>query len=266
MIKICDWTLALPLKLIFKDCLAQGIFPETWKRANIVPVRKRNSKNLKENYRPISLLPLFGKTFEKLIYYTVYEHLGSNDLLNPNQSGFRTGDSTINQLISIVHTISQAFDCNPTLEVKSLYLDISKAFDRVYHEGLIFKLCRCSVDGQLLSLIWNLLADRKQRTVLNSKTSDWGKISAGVPQGSILGPLFFLVYRKNPINRPAPDKRPLGISTQVKLLKLNKRPALFKRPLLISAHLKKLGAYSKTVARDWVLIRSFAFFQVLPLS
>ena len=75
-----------------------------------------------------------------------------------------------------------------------MYLDISKALDRVWHEGLIFKLRRCGISGQLLSLIQNFLADRKQRTVLNGKTSDWGKVSAGVPQGSILGPLFFLVY------------------------------------------------------------------------
>ena len=101
------------------------------------------------------------------------------------------------QLLSIVHTISKALDCNSTLDVRSVYLEISKAFDRVWHEGLIFKLRRCGVSGQLLSLIQNFLADRKQRTVLNGKTSDWGKVSAGVPQGSILGPLFFLVYINN---------------------------------------------------------------------
>ena len=71
MIKICDWTLVLPLKLIFKDCLDHGIFPETWKRTNVVAVHKKNIKNLKENYRPISLQTLFGKIFEKLIYDTV---------------------------------------------------------------------------------------------------------------------------------------------------------------------------------------------------
>ena len=149
---------------------------------------------MKENCRPISLQTLFEKIFEKLIYDTVDGHLDTNDLLNPNQSRFRLDDSTINQLISIVHTIPEAFDCNPTLEVRSVYLDISKAFDRLWHEGLIFKLRQYGVTGQLLSLICNFLADRKQRTVLNGKASDWGKISAGVPQGSILGPLSFLVY------------------------------------------------------------------------
>ena len=170
-----------------------------YKRSNfsssvVVPVHKKNEKNLKGNYRPISLLPIFGKIFEKLIYDSLYSHLVSHELLNPNQSGFRPGDSTVNQLLSITHTIFKAFDCNPPLDVRTVYLDISKAFDRVWHDGLIYKLKRCGVSGQLLLLIQSFLKDRKQRTVLNGQSSNWGDISAGVPQGSILGPLFFLVY------------------------------------------------------------------------
>ena len=88
----------------------------------------------------------------------------------------------------------QSICCNPPLDVPSVYLDISKAFDRVWHDGLIYKLKRCGVSGLFLSLIINFLKDRKQRTVLNGQCSDSGDISAGVPQGFILGPLFFLVY------------------------------------------------------------------------
>ena len=194
MIKLSDVALVTPLKIIFTNCLRRGVFPEIWKCANVVPVHKKNEKNIKSNYRPISLLPIFGKVLEKLIYDSLYSHLVSCDLLNPNQSGFRPGDSTVNQLISIMHTIFRAFDCNPPLDVRSVYLDISKAFDRVWHDGLIFKLKRCGVAGQLLSLIESFLNDRKQRTVLNGRCSNWGDILAGVPQGSILGPLFFLVY------------------------------------------------------------------------
>ena len=194
MIKLCDDALLLPLKLIFQNCLSQGIFPEMWKNANVVPVHKKNHKNLKQNYRPISLLPIFGKILEKLVFDTLYRHLEVNSLLNPNQSGFRPGDSTVNQLLSIVNSIFQAFDCNPTLDVRSVYLDISKAFDRVWHEGLVYKLRRCGVSGKLLLLMRSFLSNRKQRTVLNGKTSGWGAIEAGVPQGSILGPLFFLIY------------------------------------------------------------------------
>ena len=194
MIKLSDASLVTPLKIIFTNCLRHGIFPDIWKCANVVPVHKKNEKNLKNNYRPISLLPIFGKMLKKLVYDSLYSHLVSFDLLNPNQSGFRSGDSTINQLIAITHTIFQAFDCSPPLDVRSVYLDISKAFDRVWHDGLIHKQKRCGVSGQLLSLIKSFLKDRKQRTVLNGHCSHWGEILAGVPQGSILGPFFFLLY------------------------------------------------------------------------
>ena len=194
MIKLCDEVLLLPLKLIFENCLSQGIFPEMWKKANVVSIHKKNLENLKQNCRPISLLPIFGKILEKLIFNTLYQHLAVNNVLNPNQSGFRPGDSTINQLLSIVNSIFQAFDCNPTLEVRSAYLDISKAFDRVWHKVLLYKFRRCGISGNLLAIIQSFLANRKQRTVLNGKTSQWGAIEAGVPQGSILGPLFFLIY------------------------------------------------------------------------
>ena len=105
-------------------------------------IRNKNGKNVKSNYRPISLLPIFGKILEKFMYDSIYSHLVSCELLNPNQSGFRPGDSMINQLISITHSIFQAFDCNPPLDVRSAYLDISKAFDRVWHDGLMCKLKR----------------------------------------------------------------------------------------------------------------------------
>ena len=194
MIQICDDALLLPLKLIFENCLRHGIFPEMWKKGNVVPVHKKNLKSLKQCYRPISLLPIFGKILEKLMFNAVYQHLDANNVLDPNQSGFHPCDSTINQLLTIVHSIFQAFDCNPTLEVRSVDLDISKAFDRVWHEGLIYTLRRCGISGKLLTLIESFLVNREQRTVLNGKTSQWGAIEAGVPQGSILGPLFFLIY------------------------------------------------------------------------
>ena len=97
MIKMCDHAIVPPLRMIFETCLAKGIFPQVWRQANVVPVHKKGSKNLKKNYRPISLLPLFGKMLEKLIFDTLCEHLNMHGLLDPNQSGFRPGDSTFNQ-------------------------------------------------------------------------------------------------------------------------------------------------------------------------
>ena len=124
----------------------------------------------------------------------MFDCLYANLNVNNNQPGFRPGDSTINQLLSIVHTIFTAFDCNPTLDVRSVFLDISKAFDRVWHEGLIYKVQCYDIDDDLLKINRSFLANRKQRTVLSGKTSNWGLVTAGVPQGSVLGPLFFLVY------------------------------------------------------------------------
>ena len=157
-------------------------------------MHKKNDKRLVNNYRPISLLPVFGKILEKIIFNKIYKFLSEEKLLNPNQSGFRPSDSCINQLIEITHEIFKAFDCNPPLEVRSVFLDISKAFDKVWHEGLIYKIKSMGVSGQLLNLLKNYLTNRNQRVLLNGQNSAWAPVLAGVPQGSILGPLLFLIY------------------------------------------------------------------------
>ena len=138
------------------------------------------------------MLPICGKFFERLIYSNLFEYFVENDLISQNQSGFKPGDSCINQLISITHEIYQSFDDG--LEVRGVFLDISKAFDKVWHEGLIYKLKQNGVKGNLLETLTNFLNDRKQRVVLNGQHSKWANIEAGVPQGSILGPLLFLIY------------------------------------------------------------------------
>ena len=194
MIKACGSSIVEPLCQIFEECLETGIYPSTWKKANIVPIHKKGSRQCKNNYRPIYLLPILGKIFEKLLFDKIYSHLCENGLLTPNQSGFRPGDSTINQLLSITHNIYSAFEEIPSKETRSVFLDLSKAFDRVWHEGLLYKLECNGITGNLLALIQDYLANRKQRVVLNGKSSEWATISAGVPQGSVLGPLFFLVY------------------------------------------------------------------------
>ena len=153
MIKLCDSAIIEPLCSIFERCIATGIYPPAWKKANVVPIHKKGSRQCKNNYRPISLLPIFSKLFEKQLFDVIYDHLCANQLLTPNQSGFRPGDSTINQLLFITHKIYYAFDEMPSKEKRAVFLDLSKAFDRVWHEGLIHKP-RCNgVSGNMLALI-----------------------------------------------------------------------------------------------------------------
>ena len=108
--------------------------------------------------------------------------------------GFRSGDSTTNQLIDLVDETRQSFDNTKSLEVRAIVLDVSKAFGKVWHDGLIFKLKQSGVSGSLLKLLQNYLNSRKQRVVLNGSPADFPTIESSVPQGSVLGPLLFLIY------------------------------------------------------------------------
>ena len=194
MIKICDKSTMKPLILLFENSTKSSYYPDIWKKSNIIPVHKKNDKQLVNNYRPISLLPIFGKIFEKIIFNRIYNFISEENLLNHNQSGFRPSNSCVNQLLSTTHKIFEAFDCNPTLEVRSVFLDISKASDKVWHEGLLYKLKSMGISGEPHKLLENYLSGRLQRVVLNGQTSLWRPVLADVPQGSILGPLLFLVY------------------------------------------------------------------------
>ena len=149
---MCDESITPPLKIIFDTALKSGIYPDKWKRANVVPVHKKESKNIIKNYRPISLLPIsVEKPFEKCNYNSLYSYLKSNNILSKYQSCFRKGDSCISQLLAITHEIYSNFDICPSLETRGVVLDISKAFDKVWHEGL--KLKSYGINGPLLSLI-----------------------------------------------------------------------------------------------------------------
>ena len=183
-----------------------GKFPSDWKKAHVVPVHKKGDKQCLKNYRPIYLLPICSKIFERLIYNELLTFFTDNNLISPNQSGFRLGDSCVNQLIAITQKICKAFD--DELEVRGVFLDISKAFDKVWYEGLLLKLSLNGISGNLLKLLRDFLYCCKQRVLLNGQNSSWENVNAGVPQGYILGPLLFLIYINDLLN---------GVSSNCKL-------------------------------------------------
>ena len=184
---ICD-----SLTRLFNLSLQQEVFPSSWKQAHVTPLHKKGDTNLCNNYRPISLLSCVGKVMEKVVFKYVFNFFRENLLLSSNQSGFMPGDSTVNQLLCLYHELSLAVDLQK--EVRVVFLDISKAFDRVWHHGLLYKLERSGISQSLLQWFKNYLSNRQQRVVINGKTSTWGTINAGVPQGSVLGPLLFLIF------------------------------------------------------------------------
>jgi hypothetical protein len=184
--------LAEPLSHLFNYSLSTGFFPEVWKIAHVIPIHKKDNPMACNNYRPISLLCCISKVFEKLLFKHIFAFLKVNGLLNPNQSGFIPGDSTINQLINICNKIYCQLDNDD--EILAVFLDLSKAFDKVWHKGLLHKLKKIGITGKLLEWIESYLSNRKQRVVINGVKSDILELKAGVPQGSVLGPLLFLIY------------------------------------------------------------------------
>ena len=156
---------------------------------NVTPIFKKGNKQLIKNYRPISLLPICGKIFEKIIFNNLYSYLNVNNLITKNQSGFRPGDSTTNQLLYLVNEIHQAFENPKSLEVCAVFLDISKAFDKVWHDGLIFELKQNGVSSSLLMFFQNYLNNRKQRVVLNGSYSSYSTVECGMLKG-----LFLVLY------------------------------------------------------------------------
>ena len=192
LLKCTSDTICEPLAIIFNKSLSSCTYPQAWKCANLTSVFKKNDNTSRENYRPISLLSCISKIMERLVFNEMYEYFVRNRLLNTRNSGFKKLDSTVNQLVHIVNNIYKGIDNHH--DVCMIFLDISKAFDKVYHEGLLYKLKQLGIEGNLLKWLESYLSGRTQRVLVNGKASDWCTTNAGVPQGSILGPLLFLVY------------------------------------------------------------------------
>ena len=190
-------------------------------------------------YLIIRMKGVCRKIFEHLIYNELFTFFTDNNLISPNQSGFRPGDSCVNQLIAITHEIYKSFDDG--LEVRGVFLDISKAFDKVWHEGLLLKLSLNGISRNLLKLLRDFLYCRKRRLVLNGQNSSWENVNTGVLQGSILGPLLFLIYINDLSN---------GVSSNCKL---------FADDTSLFSVVKDIQSSAATLRNDLTVISNWVF-------
>ena len=198
LLKMTVGSIVPSLTKLFNTVLRSSRYPAIWKQANITPIFKKGNRQDKENYRPVSLLSNVGKVFERLIFDKLYTFCEERSILTWRNSGYRKMDSTSNQLIHVVNNIYKNMDNREDSAL--IFLDQSKAFDRIYHCGLKAKLRTIGVYGPLLTLMSDYLDNRRICVSLDGKKSKWHKITAGVPQGSILGPLLFLIYINDIVN------------------------------------------------------------------
>ena len=185
-------SLVAPLTLIYDKSLKDGILPDCWKEATVVAIHKKGSKRDVRNYRPVSLTSVICKMLEAIIKNHILHHLELHSLLSDHQYGFRPGRSCELQLLRIVNEWTLCLDERKPTDI--LYLDFQKAFDKVPHIRLISKLQAYGIDGNLLSWINSFLSNRRQRVCVRGSFSEWSQVISGVPQGSVLGPILFILY------------------------------------------------------------------------
>ena len=180
------------ISILINKCISCGVFPSIFKLSKITPVFKKDNKELIKSYRPISTLPIFGKIFEKVIYSRIYRYLTSEGILTDSQFGFRKGYSTVHAIHHSVNLINEQMKNRK--HVMGIFIDLSKAFDTLDHRLLIKKLDNYGIRGKANDLLKSYLSDRKQYTSVLGVDSSVESILYGVPQGSVLGPLLFLIY------------------------------------------------------------------------
>ena len=232
--------LSFPICSLLNHSLQLGIFPDIWKDALVCPIFKGGDAASVSNYRPISLLSCLEKVPERVVFKHLYNHFRDNNILSPLQSGFIPGDSTTNQLTFLYNTFCQALDMGK--EVRVVFCDVSKAFDRVWHKGLLCKLKAAGVSGSLLSWFNSYLSERRQRVILPGTQSEWNYTHAGVPQGSILGPLLFLLYINDIVQDIGSNIRLFADDTSLSLIVENPDTAA----ATLNSDLEKVTQWAKT--------------------
>ena len=191
LLKRLSSQLAPKLAVILRILIRQGAFSECWRSGNITPIPKGSSSSPSPNdYRPITITPILSKIFERLLAKRLSVYL--KPFLPETQFGFRKGLGTSDALLLLVHEIQSALDKNN--ETRLVSLDFSAAFDTVNHKGLLFKLESVGISGKVLSILTEFLTNRQQRVVVDGCFSPYSKVYSGVPQGSVLGPLLFILY------------------------------------------------------------------------
>ena len=191
-IKLANNLLSPILSVLFNRCVHQGVYPDPLKIAQVIPIYKEGVKTDCSNYRPISILCQFNKVYEKLMYSRLINFFNKNDILSREQYGFRKKSSTAYAIYDVIEEKLKNLDKNNF--TCALYLDLSKAFDTVNHKILLQKLNHYGIRGLPLKMIQSYLLNRKQFTLVNGTKSEERSINIGVPQGSVLGPLLFLLY------------------------------------------------------------------------
>ena len=192
LLKVIDPVIIKPLTLLINQVLKTGTFPDKLKIAKVIPIFKKGDQSLFENYRPISLLPAISKVLEKRIALQLSSYFEKNKLLFDNQYGFRPKHSTEHAALELIDRITNKMDTN---EIPlNIFLDLSKAFDTIDHSILLNKLKYYGLKGSTLNLFQSYLSNRKQYTEIEDTTSTILPIQVGVPQGSILGPILFIIY------------------------------------------------------------------------